>query len=194
MTETAQQEQATGMLKWLWLSAVVFVLDQITKWLAVDAFVLYERMEILPFFNLTLAHNYGAAFSFLADHGGWQRWFFTAIAGGVSVALVIWLKRLPKNDWWIAVSLALILGGALGNVYDRVLLGYVVDFLQADDFMRLCSETSGLGLTKRDRRHDGRSGGEAYYKSRTVYAYSAQRSLKDYAFYRFVTFSLIQYV
>ena len=129
MTETAQQEQATGMLKWLWLSAVVFVLDQITKWLAVDAFVLYERMEILPFFNLTLAHNYGAAFSFLADHGGWQRWFFTAIAGGVSVALVIWLKRLPKNDWWIAVSLALILGGALGNVYDRVLLGYVVDFL-----------------------------------------------------------------
>lgn len=129
MTETAQQEQATGMLKWLWLSAVVFVLDQITKWLAVDAFVLYERMEILPFFNLTLAHNYGAAFSFLADHGGWQRWFFTVIAGGVSVALIVWLKRVPKNDWWIAMALALILGGALGNVYDRVLLGYVVDFL-----------------------------------------------------------------
>lgn len=129
MAETVEENQATGMLKWLWLSAVVFVLDQLTKWLAVETFRLGERMEIFPFFNLTMAHNYGAAFSFLADHGGWQRWFFTAIAAGVSAALIIWLKKLPKTDWWIAVALALILGGALGNLYDRVLLGYVVDFL-----------------------------------------------------------------
>ena len=128
-TEDTQAQEAKGMLKWLWLSGLVIVLDQITKWMAVDAFQLGERMEILPIFNLTMAHNYGAAFSFLADHGGWQRWFFTAIAVGVSVMLVVWLKRLPKSDWWMAVALSLILGGAIGNLYDRVTLGYVVDFL-----------------------------------------------------------------
>ena len=128
-TNASQQNQAKGMLKWLWLSVVVVVLDQLTKWMAVGAFQLGERMEILPIFNLTMAHNYGAAFSFLADSGGWQRWFFTTIAVVVSTVLVVWLKRLPKTDWWIAVALALILGGAIGNLYDRITLGYVVDFL-----------------------------------------------------------------
>lgn len=131
MTETIKEkvDQATGMLQWLWLSAAIVVVDQITK-LAVDgSFEKYERLEILPFFNLTLAYNEGAAFSFLAGAGGWQRWFFTAIAVGVSVMLVVWLKRLPKADWWSAVSISLILGGALGNLYDRVVYGHVIDFL-----------------------------------------------------------------
>lgn len=131
MTETMKDkaEQATGMLKWLWLTAAVVVVDQITK-LAVDgSFEKHERLEILPFFNLTLAYNKGAAFSFLASAGGWQRWFFTAIAVGVSIMLVAWLRKIPKTDWWTAVSVALILGGALGNLYDRVVYGHVIDFL-----------------------------------------------------------------
>lgn len=117
------------MLHWLWLSALVVVIDQITKYWVVAEFELYERLSVLPFFNLTLAHNEGAAFSFLAGAGGWQRWFFTAIALVVSVALVVWLKRLPKSDRLVAIALALILGGAIGNVYDRIMFGYVVDFL-----------------------------------------------------------------
>jgi signal peptidase II len=131
MTESVKDkaESATGMLKWLWLTTVVVIIDQITK-LAVDgSFEKYERLEILPFFNLTLAYNEGAAFSFLAGAGGWQRWFFTGIAVVVSIMLVIWLRKLPKNDWWSAASIALILGGALGNLYDRVAYGHVVDFL-----------------------------------------------------------------
>lgn len=104
-------------------------LDQITKLAVIGAFTLHEQMPLVPYFNLTLAHNPGAAFSFLSDAGGWQRWFFTAIALGVSVAIVVWLKRLPSNDRWLAVALALILGGALGNVWDRITLGYVIDFL-----------------------------------------------------------------
>ena len=119
----------TGMLKWLWLAVVVLVLDQFTKMLVVESFVLGERLGVMPMFNLTLAHNYGAAFSFLAGAGGWQRWFFTFIAIAASTVLTIWLWRLPKDDRWTAVALALILGGALGNLYDRIMLGYVVDFL-----------------------------------------------------------------
>ncbi len=125
----ASDNKATGMLQGLWLSAAVVILDQATKLLVVAVFEKYERLAVLPFFNLTLAHNEGAAFSFLSAAGGWQRWFFTAIAVVVSVALVIWLRKLPKTDRMIAIALALILGGALGNLYDRVTLGYVVDFL-----------------------------------------------------------------
>lgn len=131
MTEAINEktDQAVGMLKWLWLTAVVVIIDQITK-LAVDgSFEKYERLEILPFFNLTLAYNEGAAFSFLAGAGGWQRWFFTAIAVAVSIMLTLWLRKMPKTDWWSAMSVSLILGGALGNLYDRVVYGHVVDFL-----------------------------------------------------------------
>lgn len=117
------------MLKWLWISVVIIALDQITKVVASGAMSLHESIPLMPFFNLTLAHNPGAAFSFLSDAGGWQRWFFTAIALGVSGAIVVWLARLPTTDRWMAVALTLILGGAIGNVWDRIMLGYVIDFL-----------------------------------------------------------------
>jgi len=123
------QISSSGSLKWLWITVVVVALDQITKLAVVGAFTLHEQMPLMPYFNLTLAHNPGAAFNFLSDATGWQRWFFTAIALGVSVAIVVWLKRLPSGDRWMAIALALILGGALGNVWDRMTLGYVIDFM-----------------------------------------------------------------
>ncbi|MCF6217274.1 MAG: signal peptidase II [Gammaproteobacteria bacterium] len=117
------------MLKWLWLTAAIFALDLATKFWVSGALSLYEVIPVNSFFNIVLAHNSGAAFSFLADAGGWQRWFFTAIALLVSVVIVVWLKRLPVNEKLQAVALASILGGALGNVFDRIVHGYVVDFL-----------------------------------------------------------------
>jgi len=117
------------MLKWLWLTVVVVVLDQVTKGWADQALTYGLPVEILPVFDLRLAYNTGAAFSFLADAGGWQRWLFSLLAGGVSIWLFLWLKKLPKSALWLAIALALILGGALGNLYDRVLLGHVIDFI-----------------------------------------------------------------
>lgn len=117
------------MLKWLKLSALVIVLDQLSKWLMSSWLDLHQTVEVIPFFNLTLAHNYGAAFSFLASAGGWQRWFFVLLAVTISIALTVWLKRLPANAKLEAASLALILGGAIGNVIDRLVYGYVIDFL-----------------------------------------------------------------
>lgn len=117
------------MLKWLWLTGLIFALDVLTKIWASSSLALYEVVPVIPYFNIMLAHNSGAAFSFLADAGGWQRWFFTAIALVVSVVITVWLKRLPASEKLQAVALASILGGALGNVLDRVLHGYVVDFL-----------------------------------------------------------------
>ena len=117
------------MLKWLWLSLLVIILDQFSKYMVSDLLHLYESVAVLPFFSITLLHNSGAAFSFLAGAGGWQRWLFTAIALVVSVAIVVWIKRLPTKEKWQAAALALILGGALGNVIDRLRFGYVVDFL-----------------------------------------------------------------
>lgn len=119
-----------GRLAWVWLSVLVVVLDQATKHYFEATFNLYQRVEVIPgYFSWTLAYNTGAAFSFLADHGGWQRWLFAVIAIGVSVVLVAWLKRLKPNETWLAVALALVLGGAIGNLYDRVVLGHVVDFI-----------------------------------------------------------------
>lgn len=117
------------MLKWLWLSVGVIALDQITKALASAQLVLHEPVAVLPTFNLTLMHNSGAAFSFLSQAGGWQRWFFVVVAIGVSLALGWWLQQLQRGQRWLAISLALVLGGALGNVWDRIVLGYVVDFV-----------------------------------------------------------------
>ena len=118
------------MLKWLWLSLAVIVLDQLTKYLATDLLVYAEPVAVVPFFNLTLLHNTGAAFSFLSEAGGWQRWFFSVMAIGVSLGITVWLSRLESKERWLAIALALVVGGALGNLWDRLYFGYVVDFLQ----------------------------------------------------------------
>jgi signal peptidase II len=117
------------MLKWLWVSGGVIVLDQLTKLWASSALVYGDPVAVIPFFNLTLLHNTGAAFSFLSEAGGWQRWFFALVALIISAVILLWLKRLPRDKVWLAVALALVLGGALGNVWDRITLGYVIDFL-----------------------------------------------------------------
>lgn len=118
-----------GMLRWLWLSALVVVLDLGSKRLA-EAYLPYgEPQHILPVFNLTLLHNTGAAFSFLAGASGWQRWFFVVLAVVISAALVRWLTKVPRTDRWLSVAISLVLGGALGNLHDRIVQGYVVDFL-----------------------------------------------------------------
>lgn len=122
------REDGARWMRWLALSAAVIVLDLATKAWVSAAFQLGESREVLPVFNLVLAHNTGAAFSFLSDAGGWQRWLFTAITIAISVALLIGLKRQHRNAL-VACAFALVLGGALGNLYDRLTLGYVVDFL-----------------------------------------------------------------
>ena len=118
-------------MSWVWLlvSAVVIVLDWKTKQWASQALELYRPQEVFSWFNITLAHNYGAAFSFLADAGGWQRWFFVVLAIAISLVLLVWLIRLPRREWMTGLGLGLILGGAVGNVVDRIRLGYVVDFI-----------------------------------------------------------------
>ena len=111
------------------LAILVVLFDQWTKALASAQLTLGVPVEILPVFNLTLQHNPGAAFSFLADEGGWQRWLFTLISVVVSALLAIWMWRLKRHEKLMSAALALILGGAIGNLWDRMLLGYVVDFI-----------------------------------------------------------------
>lgn len=118
------------MLKWIWLAVAVIVFDQLTKYIASTSLIMHQPVVVMPMFNWTLMHNSGAAFSFLADQGGWQRWFFAVIAVVVSIVIVLWIKRLQQHEKWQAIALALILGGAVGNVIDRIWLGYVVDFIQ----------------------------------------------------------------
>ncbi|MCF6235731.1 MAG: signal peptidase II [Gammaproteobacteria bacterium] len=117
-------------LVWLWLTIIIVILDQWTKFLAEANLIYLEQVPIVPSFNLMLAYNKGAAFSFLSDAGGWQRWFFTTITLIVSVAIIYWLYTLKFSQKWLAIALALILGGAIGNVWDRIQLGHVVDFVQ----------------------------------------------------------------
>ena len=116
-------------LPWFVGAAVVFVVDQATKLWALAALELHRPVEVLPFFNLTLLHNTGAAFSLLADAGGWQRWLFTLLAIAIAVVVAVWLARIADRERWTALALTLILGGAIGNVIDRLRFGYVVDFL-----------------------------------------------------------------
>ncbi len=116
-------------LAWVWLSGFIVVLDQITKWIATAKLDYATPVAVFPGLNWTLIHNYGAAFSFLGNASGWQRWFFSTVALTVSVLFIIWLSRLPRADWRNALPLALILGGAVGNVIDRLWFGYVVDFV-----------------------------------------------------------------
>ncbi len=119
-------------LVWLLLSVAIIGLDLWTKALALAHLQLHEPVPVIDgLLNWTLTYNLGAAFSFLSDAGGWQRWFFSALAAGVSLLLVFWLSRLPRNDWRQAVPFALVIGGALGNLVDRVRFGHVVDFIDA---------------------------------------------------------------
>ncbi|MBJ2322129.1 MULTISPECIES: signal peptidase II [unclassified Pseudomonas] len=119
-----------GRLGWLVLSLLVLVIDQVSKAHFEGSLEMFQQIVVIPdYFSWTLAYNTGAAFSFLADGGGWQRWLFALIAVVVSAVLVVWLKRLGRDDTWLAVALALVLGGALGNLYDRIALGHVIDFI-----------------------------------------------------------------
>ncbi len=117
------------MRHWLWLSGLVLILDQLSKWLAQGGLVPYRPVPVLPCFNLTLMYNRGAAFSLLADAGGWQHWLFLGLATGISTALVIWISRLRADETRLAIALSLILGGAVGNLIDRVWHGHVIDFI-----------------------------------------------------------------
>lgn len=120
--------KTTG-LKYLALSLLLLIADQVTKIAVLNNLDLYQDINILPIFDITHVHNYGAAFSFLSDAGGWQRYFFTAIALVISVLLVYWMYNTPMSNRVLLTSYALILSGALGNVSDRINYGYVVDFL-----------------------------------------------------------------
>ena len=123
--------QRTHPAAWLWLSLFVVVFDQATKFLVTRFLELYERVEVLPVLDFTLLHNTGAAFSILADASGWQRGFFVTLGIVVSAALVVWLWRLPRGEKFLPLALALIVGGALGNVIDRIAHGFVIDFIHA---------------------------------------------------------------
>ncbi|PSW18969.1 lipoprotein signal peptidase [Photobacterium sanctipauli] len=118
-------------VRWLWLAALVFIVDIATKLVVMNTmeYGWPNRIELLPFFNLLYVHNYGAAFSFLSDAGGWQRWLFTAIALGVCSMLIYWMRKAPATHKMANVAYALIIGGALGNLFDRIYHGFVVDFL-----------------------------------------------------------------
>lgn len=118
-----------SMLHWLWLAVLVVAIDQASKIWAESALVFGERVELLSWFNLALAYNRGAAFSFLADAGGWQRFFFLGIGLVAVIVIVAWLRRLQTHERITAAGLALILGGAVGNIIDRALYGHVVDFI-----------------------------------------------------------------
>ncbi|MCB1741354.1 MAG: lipoprotein signal peptidase [Gammaproteobacteria bacterium] len=126
-----------GGLVWLWLSALVLALDQLSKVMALAWLVPYQPVPLTGFFNLTLSFNPGAAFSFLNDAGGWQRWLFVTLAVAVCAFLGVWLYRDSPPRRLGAAGIALVIGGALGNVYDRVMReGLVVDFLDFHAFGR----------------------------------------------------------
>ena len=117
------------MLKWLGLSILIIILDQWSKLSVTATMQLYESIQIMPYFNLTYVRNEGAAFSFLSEAGGWQRWLFAGLASAISIMITVWIVRLKKEELLLAVALSLVLGGAIGNLIDRVAYGYVIDFL-----------------------------------------------------------------
>jgi len=116
-------------LRWLGLSLLAVILDQVSKLVVVSSMQLYQSIPITSFFKLTYVRNTGAAFSFLSDAGGWQRWFFAGLAIIISMVIAVWLTRLKQHETVLAVALSLVLGGAIGNLIDRLAYGYVIDFL-----------------------------------------------------------------
>src|SRR5882724_8238589 len=115
---------------WLLLSVLVVIADQASKYYIAQNFGEFEHISVLPVLDITRMHNVGAAFSFLASASGWQRWVFIGLALSVSIAIIVWLLRLPRGaSFLLAAGLALVLGGALGNVIDRIRLGHVIDFI-----------------------------------------------------------------
>ena len=159
-------------MKWLWLSLAVFILDQGSKLAVAGMMQLYESIPVMPCLNLTYVHNPGAAFSFLSNAGGWQRWFFAGLAVIISIGLTVWLSTLQKQEVLLATALSLILGGAVGNLIDRLIYGYVIDFIDvyyrdwhwpafniADSaitlgIMLMVAETLGLGKSKKEMTTD----------------------------------------
>ena len=116
---------------WISIAALIVLFDQLTKWAILEWVPLYDKISINPFLNITHQENLGAAFSFLSDASGWQRWFFVALAGSVSAVIAVWLWRLRSaGQTVLSAGLALVLGGAIGNVIDRIRLGHVIDFIQ----------------------------------------------------------------
>lgn len=116
-------------LRWYWVVVLVFIADQVSKQWVLANFDLYESIKLLPIFSFTYVRNYGAAFSFLSDAGGWQKWLFTFIAIGFSTLLTIWLRKQPTQMWRLNLAYTLVIGGALGNLIDRLQHGFVVDFI-----------------------------------------------------------------
>ena len=130
MSASGSNNVRPNALSWLPLSATIIALDLWTKAIALAHLELHEPVAAIDgLLNWTLTYNTGAAFSFLSDAGGWQRWFFSALAIGVSILLSFWLTRTPRRDWRQALPFALIIGGALGNLVDRIRYGHVVDFI-----------------------------------------------------------------
>ncbi len=120
-----------GASHWLWLTVLIVVADQWTKRLVTDHLEEFEAVVLLPVLDFMRLHNEGAAFSMLSDASGWQRWFFSVLAIGVSVGILIWLRRLPaRGKSLLAAGLCLVMGGAIGNVIDRIRLGHVIDFIR----------------------------------------------------------------
>lgn len=128
MHKCANRVWSSGLV-WLLLSVMVLLLDRGSKIWMMDALMPGESLPLLPFLNFTLAYNTGAAFSFLHNASGWQHFFLGGLAVGVTLIILVWLSRLPRRDWWHNIALTLILAGALGNAFDRVLYGHVVDFI-----------------------------------------------------------------
>ena len=125
----AIKSSGASLLPWLGIALVVILLDQFTKTLIIGNFQLHDSRTVTPFFNIVRWHNSGAAFSFLAGASGWQRWFFVGL-GSVAAVFIVWMLRSHGGQRLFSWALALILGGAVGNVIDRLLHGYVVDFIQ----------------------------------------------------------------
>ena len=116
--------------RWLWIAIVVIGLDRLTKQMAEEYLNAYSALNVMPGFNLTLSYNKGAAFSFLDQAAGWQMWFLGGVAVAVVIAIIIWLLRLSSRDRWVSIALSLVVGGALGNLWDRISYGHVIDFIQ----------------------------------------------------------------